>query len=93
MYYGLRGVLSYGGFATANTSQKTVLNASYGLRGVLPTAAVAAADTSQKTKLVFVFCFFGANQASYVGGNERARNLLSDAPENDFLVAHLVEAI
>ena len=39
-------------------------------------------------KQLSCFCFFGANQASYYGGNDRARNLLSDALENDFLVAN-----
>ena len=34
------------------------------------------------------FCFFGANQASYYGGNERARNLQPGASENEFLVAN-----
>ena len=38
---------------------------------------------TKKQKLVL-----RANQSSYYGGNERARNLLSDAPENDFLVAN-----
>ena len=32
-----------------------------------------------------------ANQASYVGGKERARNLLSDAPENDSVAARGAE--
>ena len=69
-----------------------LLNTSYGLRGVLSYGGFAAADTSQKT-YVFVLLnhVLRANQASYVGGKERARNLLSDAPENDSVAARGAE--
>ena len=57
----------------------------YGLRGVLLTAADAAANTFQKTERKKENFFWSANQASYYGGIDRARNADSIPLENAFI--------
>ena len=65
------------------------LNTSYGLRGVLLTAADAAANTfiffMFKTELVTKTFFKSANEASYYGAFDRARNADSDALKIAFI--------
>ena len=89
--YGLRGVLFYGGFAAADTSQKTVIKYKLWASRRFVLWRLRRRGHLPENGLFWKKHVLRANQASYVGGKERARNLLQDAPENDSVAARRAE--